>query len=63
VKLARLRRPKATCSPSYVDYSPTTKAAIFWDTGHTKVRPYTVGIGKGKETKNLNVVDVLSVQE
>jgi hypothetical protein len=27
-KLVRLRRPKSTCSPSYVDYRPTTTAAI-----------------------------------
>jgi hypothetical protein len=29
--------------------------------GHTKGRLYTGGIGKGKETKNLNVVDVLTI--
>jgi hypothetical protein len=31
VKLARLRRPKATCSLSYADYRPKTNAAILWD--------------------------------
>jgi hypothetical protein len=30
--------------------------------GHTKGRLYMGGIGQGKETKNLNVVDVLTVQ-
>jgi hypothetical protein len=30
--------------------------------GHTKGRPCTGVIGQGKETKNLNVVDVLTVQ-
>jgi hypothetical protein len=28
---------------------------------HPKRRPYTGGIGKKKETKNLNVVDMLMV--
>jgi hypothetical protein len=63
VKLVRLRRPKAACSPSYVNYRPKTNAAIFWDMGHTNGRPSTGGIGQGKETKNLNVVDVLTVQK
>jgi hypothetical protein len=40
-----------------------TNAAILWDMGHTKGRPCTGRIGKGKKTKTLNVVDVLSVQE
>jgi hypothetical protein len=31
-----------------------------WDTGHTKGRPYMGGTGQGKETKNLNVVDMLT---
>jgi hypothetical protein len=42
---------------------PKTNVAILWDMGHTKGRLYTVGIGQGKETKNLNVVDVLMIQE
>jgi hypothetical protein len=29
--------------------------------GHTKWRPHMGGIGQGKETKNMNVVDVLTV--
>jgi hypothetical protein len=28
----RLRRPKATCSPSYADFRPKTNAATLWDT-------------------------------
>jgi hypothetical protein len=35
VKLARFRRPKIACSPSYADYSPKTNAAILLDMGHT----------------------------
>jgi hypothetical protein len=31
--------------------------------GHTKGRPCKGKIGQGKETKNLKVVDVLTVQE
>jgi hypothetical protein len=34
-KLARLKRPKITCSPSYVDYRPKTNAEILLDMGHT----------------------------
>jgi hypothetical protein len=35
VKLARLRRPKITCSPSYADFRPKTNAVILLDMGHT----------------------------
>jgi hypothetical protein len=63
MKLVRFRMSKAACSPTYADYRPKTNAAILWDMGHTKVRLCKEGIGQGKETKNLNVVDVLTVQE
>jgi hypothetical protein len=63
VKLARLRRLKAACSPSFVDCRPKTNAAILWDMGHTEGRLCKGGIGQGKETKNLNEVDVLTVEE
>jgi hypothetical protein len=63
VKFFRLRRRKATCSLSYVDYRPKTNAAIFWDSVESKEISCTGGIEQGQETKNLNVVDVLSVQE
>jgi hypothetical protein len=36
---------------------------MLWDMGHTQGRLPTGGIGQGKETKNLNVVNVLTVQE
>jgi hypothetical protein len=62
VKLARLKRPKAACSPSYADYKLKTNAAILWDMGHTNRRLCTGGIGQGQEIKNLNMVDVLTVQ-
>jgi hypothetical protein len=48
---------------SYVDCRPEINAAILWDMGHTKGRPCKGGIGQEKETKNLNVVDALTVQE
>jgi hypothetical protein len=63
MKLARPGRPKAACSPSYVDCRPKTNAAILWNTGHTKGRLCKEGIGQGKETKNLNEGDVLTAQE
>jgi hypothetical protein len=34
-KLARLRRPKVICSPSYVDFRSSTKAVMLLDLGHT----------------------------
>jgi hypothetical protein len=35
VKLARLRRTKIACSPSYADFRPKTNAVILLDMGHT----------------------------
>jgi hypothetical protein len=35
-KLARLRRPKHACSPSYVKCRLNTNAAILRNTGHIK---------------------------
>jgi hypothetical protein len=35
LKLARLRVPKITCSPSYADYIPKPSAVILLDMGHT----------------------------
>jgi hypothetical protein len=48
---------------SNADCRPKTNAAVLWHTGHTKGRPCKGQIGQGKETKNLNKVDVLTVQE
>jgi hypothetical protein len=62
-EVSQAQRPKATCSPSNTDYRPKANAAILWDMGHTKRRPCKGGIGQGKENKNLNVVDVLTIQE
>jgi hypothetical protein len=58
----KLRRPKITCSSSYADYRPKTNAAILLDMGHT-LRGHCAreGVGKWKETKNLIVVDMLTV--
>jgi hypothetical protein len=33
-KIARLRRPKIICSPSYADFRPKTNAVILLDMGH-----------------------------
>jgi hypothetical protein len=48
-EVIRFRRLKITCSPSSVDYRPKT------DVGDHKG-----GIGKEKEIKNLNVIDMLT---
>jgi hypothetical protein len=34
-------------------------AAVLWDASHTQGRLCKGGIGQGKETENLNAVDVL----
>jgi hypothetical protein len=46
-----------------MEYRPKNNAAILWDVGQPERRSPMGGIGQGKEIKNLNVVDVLSVQE
>jgi hypothetical protein len=46
VKLARLRRPKAACSLSYVEYRLNTNEAILWNTGQTMGSSSTGGVGK-----------------
>jgi hypothetical protein len=63
LSVIRFIRPKATCSPSYADYRPKTNTPILWGMGYTKGRPHTGGIGQWKESKNLNVVNVLTIQE
>jgi hypothetical protein len=49
VKLARLRRPKIICSPSFADYRPKINAVILLDMGHTRGRTHMGGIWKAKE--------------
>jgi hypothetical protein len=56
----RLRKPKITFSPSYVDYRLKC-SNIIGHGSHTKERLCTRGMGKGKETKNLKVFDMLTV--
>jgi hypothetical protein len=34
-EVSQVRRPKITCSLSYADYRPNTKAVILLDMGHT----------------------------
>jgi hypothetical protein len=63
VKLARLRRPKIICSPSYADFRSKTNAVILLDMGHTLRGEHIGGIGKGKDIQNLKVFGVLTVQE
>jgi hypothetical protein len=63
VKLVKLIGTKVSYSSSCADYRPKMNATIVWDAGHAKLRLGMGGIGQGKETKNLNVVDVLTLQE
>jgi hypothetical protein len=62
-EVRQAQKAKSHMSPSYVDCRPKTNAVILWDIGHTKGRLWKGGIGQGKETKNLNEVDVLTAQE
>jgi hypothetical protein len=59
VKLARLRRPKAACSPSYAACRPHTMQQCY----EALVPVREVMHGRGRETKNLSLVDILSIQE
>jgi hypothetical protein len=62
-EVSQAQKARNPHSPSYADYRPTTNAVILWDTSHTKQRLCKGGIGQGKETKNLNETDVLTIQE
>jgi hypothetical protein len=46
-----------------MDYRPKINAALLWDMGDTMGRLCKEGIGQGKEPKNLNDIDVLTVQK
>jgi hypothetical protein len=50
-----------SCVSVHADYRPKTNAVILLDMDHTKGRLHMGEIGQRKETKNLNVVDVLTV--
>jgi hypothetical protein len=60
VKLARFRRPKASCSLSSVQYRPNTNAALR-NILLTKWRSGMREVGQKKETKKVNMVDVLNL--
>jgi hypothetical protein len=52
VKLARLRRPKITCSPSYADYRLKMNEVILLEMGHTlKGECAQEEWGKGRKPK------------
>jgi hypothetical protein len=55
------RRPKIACSPSYAGYKLKTNAVILLDVDHTRGKPCIGQIGQGMKTKNMNMVNVLTV--
>jgi hypothetical protein len=61
VKLARLRSPKIICSPSYVDFTPKTKAVILLDMGHTLRTNIYMRNRERQETQCLQVFDMSTV--
>jgi hypothetical protein len=63
VKLARFRKPKATCFLSYVEYRPKTNASNIMKTGHTKGRSPMREEQQKKEVKKMNMVDILFLPE
>jgi hypothetical protein len=62
-EISQAQEAKVVHCPSCADCRPKTNSAVLWDTGHTKGRLCKGKIRQGKETKNLNEVDVLTVQE
>jgi hypothetical protein len=56
-EVSQAQKNKNRISSSYLDYGPKTNAVILLDIDHT----LRGGIGKGKKTKNLNMVDMLTV--
>jgi hypothetical protein len=61
-EVSQAQKAKATCSLC-ADYRPKTNAAILWDKGYTKGRPHMGGNRVKEGSKNLNLVDVLTLQE
>jgi hypothetical protein len=51
VKLARLRKPKAACFPSYVDYRPNKNISNIMKTGHATGRAHTREEGKRRKLR------------
>jgi hypothetical protein len=62
-EVSQAQRSKATSFPSYADCRPKTNATILCNSGHTKGKLWKGGREQRKQMKNLNVVDVLTVQE
>jgi hypothetical protein len=63
VRLARLRRPKIVCSPSFADFRPKTNTIILMDVGpmlrgeHIQEEQEKIG------NPNLKVFDVPTAEE
>jgi hypothetical protein len=61
-EVSQAQKVRIACTPSYANYRPKTNAVILLDTGHTRRGEHTQeGQENRKKTKNLNVVDVLTV--
>jgi hypothetical protein len=61
-KLARLRRPKIICSPSYVNFRPKTNAVILLNIGHILRRERILEV-QGKVGNPKLESDVPTVEE
>jgi hypothetical protein len=59
-EVSQAQKAKNHIFSRYEDYRPKTNAVILLEVSHTKARLCTGGTGKGKETKNLNVIDMLT---
>jgi hypothetical protein len=63
VKLARFRKPKATCFLSYVEYISNTNTSNIMKNRSPKGRSPMRERWEKKEVKKVNMVDVLPIQK
>jgi hypothetical protein len=64
VRLAKLRRPKIVCSPSYADFESRAKCSNVVGLGpHDKGRAHIGDIVIGRKPKTLKAFDVSTPEE
>jgi hypothetical protein len=62
-QVQKAKKPHVLPYMKIIDLNIAAFSTILWDIGLTKGRSRTGGIRQGIETKYLNVIDVLTVQE
>jgi hypothetical protein len=61
-EVSQAQKAKGCMFSWYVEYRPKAYATLLWNISNNEGRLPTEGTEQGKETKNLNEVDVLTVQ-